>query len=65
MNKLLDLRFVIGLFFAVIGALLLIYGISTGWEQAHKVNVLSGAGFVLFGIIMIALSYQKDKVYPD
>lgn len=58
-NKLFDLRFVIGSFFAIVGLLLLIYGFMNEGET-KSINTWCGAAFVLFGIVMIVLSLQKD-----
>jgi len=59
MNKLFDLRFVIGSFFTLIGLLLLGYSFTaTSLEQG--VNRWCGLIFIVFGIIMIILSLQKD-----
>lgn len=59
MNKLLDLRFVIGVFFAILGVLLIIYSFSRA-GGAETTNRWCGTIFLLFGIVMIALSYRKD-----
>ena len=59
MNKLFDLRFVIGLFFAVVGLLILIYAFLTK-ETSQSVNQWCGGLFILFGMVMIFLSFQKD-----
>jgi hypothetical protein len=58
MNKLFDLRFVIGSFFLLVGLLLLIYHFSSSSET--DVNLWCGAGFSVFGVVMILLSLQKD-----
>ena len=60
MNKLFDLRFVIGSFFSIVGVLLLIYGFFIETEAARDVNRWCGASFVIFGIIMIILSLRKE-----
>ena len=60
MNKLFDLRFVIGSFFSIVGVLLLIYGFLIETEAARDVNRWCGAFFVIFGIIMIILSLRKE-----
>ena len=62
MNKLFDLRFVIGTFFTVVGLLLLIYGFTTANDasNAHAVNKWCGSLFVIFGVLMIILSFGKD-----
>jgi hypothetical protein len=59
MNKLFDLRFVIGTFFLVVGILLLLYGFFAGTHSAQSLNRLCGGGFVVFGLLMIMLSFQK------
>ncbi len=61
MNKLFDLRFVIGLFFTVIGTLLLIYSLTGGLEAGSAVNRWSSLVFLVFGIGMIVLSGKKVK----
>ena len=60
MNKFFDLRFVIGLFFSAVGILLLGYGFLTQ-NKMQDVNRWCGGIFTLFGVIMIILSYQKEK----
>jgi uncharacterized membrane protein HdeD (DUF308 family) len=55
-NKLIDLRFVIGAFFTIVGLLLLIYSFSDG----EAVNRWCGIVFILFGVFMILISLQKD-----
>lgn len=60
MNKLFDLRFVIGSFFAIVGILLLIYGFFIETKAAGSVNKWCGFFFVVFGFVMIVLSLRKD-----
>ena len=62
MNKLLDLRFVIGIFFTVIGLLLLFQGFIAAdtTEGSNNINRWTGVVFGAFGILMIVLSFQKD-----
>jgi hypothetical protein len=60
MNKLLDLRFVIGLFFSVVGLLLIIYFLLDTKEGPAKVNAVCGGLFLLFGLGMILVSYKKE-----
>jgi hypothetical protein len=60
MNKLFDLRFVIGIFFLVIGALLLIYSFFSKAEaDMQAINRWSGSIFTVFGIIMLLISTRK------
>ena len=59
MNKLFDLRFVIGSFFSIVGVLLLIYGFVTGTEQ-KTVNGWCSILFLIFGVLMIVLSLRKE-----
>lgn len=58
MNKLFDLRFVIGLFFLIIGLMLLVYYLFFGFKD-NPINLISGVSLMSFGIIMIILSYRK------
>lgn len=58
MKKLLDLRFVIGLFFVIVGALLVIYYfINPNGITTPTINITCGSLFILFGAGMIFLSY--------
>jgi uncharacterized membrane protein HdeD (DUF308 family) len=59
MEKLLDLRFVIGLFFLVIGVLLLVYSFLTSSADDQEVNTWCGIIFSIFGAFMVFLSFQK------
>lgn len=58
MNKLIDLRFVIGSFFILIGLMLLIYHFVSA--VGTDVNLWCGSAFGIFGIVMVLLSFQKD-----
>ena len=62
MNKLLDLRFVIGLFFVILCVLLLGHSFlaadSSG--DARSINRLCGVVFGVFGVLMVVLSFRKD-----
>jgi hypothetical protein len=60
MNKILDLRFVIGAFFTIVGLLLIGYAITSSEGAAQSVNRWCGITFTIFGISMIILSFVKD-----
>ena len=61
MNKLFDLRFVIGLFFLIIGLLLIGYAFLLDTiEYKKEVNLYCGLLFSSFGLIMFMLK-QKNK----
>lgn len=58
MEKLNDLRFVIGLFFAVVGAILLAtaaFG-PNDVVAGVRLNLFAGTGMGLFGAVMLLLS---------
>lgn len=59
---LLDLRFVIGLFFTIIGLLLLAYSFfaTTQLQTGENINRYTGIVFLVFGIFMIVLSQRKE-----
>ncbi len=61
MKKLFDLRFVIGLFFSVVGFLLLMYHffVNNNQPENHKINLYSGIVYLFFGVVMIVLSYKN------
>jgi putative Mn2+ efflux pump MntP len=59
-NKILDLRFVIGVFFTIVGLLLLGYSFISDKESIQSVNSWCGVIFSIFGVSMIILSFVKD-----
>lgn len=59
MNKLFDLRFVIGCFFGIAGLLLLGYGLME--EKGSSINQGSGIGFLLFSAVMLFLSFRSKS----
>jgi cytochrome c biogenesis protein CcdA len=61
MNKLIDLRFVIGLFFTIIGILILVYSFVTKVDVDNQsVNRWGSIAFIIFGVVMIVISLGKD-----
>jgi hypothetical protein len=62
MKNIFDLRFVIGLFFSIIGIMLFIYSFISEQNKANAetLNRWCGAGFAAFGILMIILSLRQD-----
>jgi uncharacterized membrane protein HdeD (DUF308 family) len=61
MNRLFDLRFVIGAFFSVAGVLLLLYSLLTNSPEPQDVNRWCGALFIIFGIVMIVFSLTSKQ----
>ena len=59
MYKLLDLRFVIGAFFCIIGILLLIYSFQNE-DNGREINRWCGVVFGVFGLFMVVISLGKD-----
>ena len=59
LSKLLDLRFVIGVFFTLIGFLLLVHSFVVSAE-GEFVNRWAGVVFLIFGVLMIVLSFGKE-----
>jgi hypothetical protein len=62
----IDIKFPIGLMFAILGLLLTIYGFVTMNDTAMysrslgiNINLLSGGGMLIFGLIMLALTRIK------
>lgn len=60
MDKLLDLRIVIGVFFTVLGVLLLGYSFTNENFNAQETNRWCGIIFLVFGVVMIILSLRKN-----
>lgn len=58
MDRFLDLRFVIGLFFILTGLLLLLYGC---FHQHQAINLWSGGIFMIFGLFMVFLSFKVKQ----
>lgn len=59
MNKFFDLRFVIGLFFLIVGLLLLIYSFTNVQEVHQSVNRWCSITFIVFALVMIVLAFDK------
>jgi hypothetical protein len=60
LNKLFDLRFVIGTFFSIVAVLLLGYSFFIESSNAKIVNLWCGGLFLIFGMVMIILSLRKE-----
>jgi len=67
----LDIKLPIGLMFTIFGILLTVYGFVTRFDAAMyrqslgiNINLWSGAGMLIFGIIMLALTFKKGKSKP-
>ncbi len=61
MKSILDLRFVIGAFFAIIGCMLMVYGFTSSELAAKAINGWCGGVFFIFGTLMILLSLKKQQ----
>lgn len=64
----IDIKYPIGLMFTILGIILTIYGLATlsNTEMYQKsfqinINLLSGLGMLIFGIIMLALTLVKKN----
>ena len=62
----IDIKFPIGLMFSILGVLLTIYGIFTNSDEilysrslGININLWSGAGMLVFGLIMLFLVYRS------
>jgi len=67
----LDIKLPIGLMFTIFGILLTVYGFVTRLDTEMyrpslgiNINLWSGAGMLVFGIIMLALTFKKGKSKP-
>lgn len=63
MKKLLDLRFVIGAFFFIVGWILLLYFFFNHMQMQENavINGWCGLAFIVFGCFMIFLSYRTSE----
>jgi len=59
MENKFDLRLVIGLFFTIIGLLIVGYGSITLDHPGATINIVSGSLFMLFGFAMFYSSLRK------
>lgn len=59
-NKLNQLSFVIGLFFILVAAILII-GFVMGGELGKPINLYSGMGMLIFGIFMVFIKENEDS----
>jgi hypothetical protein len=64
----IDIKFPIGLMFSILGLLLTLYGLFTNGDQelyrqslGININLWSGVGMLVFGLIMLFLSMQSRK----
>ncbi len=58
MNRFSDLRFVIGLFFSIIGTLLIIYYFFFSINREEE-NLFCGFSFGLFGFIFLSINNKS------
>lgn len=64
----IDIKFPIGLMFSIIGLLLTIFGLFTSGDNALysrslgiNINLWSGCGMLVFGLIMLFLAWKSWK----
>jgi hypothetical protein len=64
----IDIKFPIGLMFTIIGFLLTIFGIMTSGDEVMytrslgiNINLWSGAGMLVFGLVMLLLAWNSKK----
>ena len=59
-----DLRIPIGSFFALVGLILCVAGLATGYQaplESDNVNLFCGVAMLVFGAIMLLLARRKTK----
>lgn len=63
MKKLFDLRFVIGAFFLIVGILLVGYYLlgANDIVGTGSINIKGGMLYIIFGLLMIVLSYAGKQ----
>jgi hypothetical protein len=64
----IDIKFPIGLMFTILGFLLTIFGFITSGDEVLytrslgiNINLWSGAGMLVFGLVMLFLAWQSKK----
>jgi len=61
MEKLTDLRLIIGIFFSLCGLILLLSYFAASGSKHPQLNLYSGAVMFLFGLVMLLFFYKGDK----
>jgi len=68
----IDIKIPIGLMFTIFGLLLTVYGFFTRHDTllynhslGINVNLWSGLGMLIFGILMLALAFKSKKSKPS
>jgi len=54
MKNILDLRFIIGAFFSLVGLLLVLYAL-VPTASGREINVYGGLAYLIFGLLMLLL----------
>jgi len=64
----IDIKFPIGLMFTILGFLLTLYGLFTSGDQVLysrslgiNINLWSGCGMLVFGLLMLFLAWRSNK----
>jgi hypothetical protein len=63
-----DIRLPVGAIFTFYGVILAIYGLASGDLDAHhmiaglNVNIVAGAGMLVFGLVMLFLARRAPRV---
>jgi uncharacterized membrane protein HdeD (DUF308 family) len=61
MEKLTDLRLIIGLFFSLSGIILLVNYLADIDAKYPELNLYSGIAMLVFGLLMLLFFYKGDK----
>ena len=68
----IDIKFPIGLMFSILGIMLTLFGLFTNSDQALyvrsmniNINLWSGLGMLLFGLIMLIFSRKTKNIKKD
>ena len=60
MQRLTDLRFIIGIFFTLTGLILLLSYFITAESNHPQLNLYAGGVMLVFGLVMLLLFYKGD-----
>jgi len=67
----IDIKIPIGLMFSILGLILTIFGLFTNSDTVlyqrslgTNINLWSGAGMLIFGLVMLGLAYKSRKMKP-
>ena len=60
MNKLTDLRFIIGSFFSIVGLILIVTSFIINADAGSRIDLWTGLVMGIFGLLMLGTSFMGE-----